>query len=200
MIYSRYSILTPRFFYHSHLHTQTMKKVIIASQNPTKIEATRFGFELILPKESFEFEGVDVPSGVSEQPMTDDETYQGASQRAINAKEKQPEANFWVGIEGGVMPRYGHLEAFAWVVILSKTESGFARTASFLLPPPIATLVKQGMELGHADDQFFGRTDSKKKNGAVGILTKNQINRAEYYTQAVILALIPFLNSEIYFN
>lgn len=177
-----------------------MSKIIIASKNPTKIQATQMGFEQAFRAQEFIFEGVDVPSGVSAQPMSDEETYQGALQRATAAQEVQPKADFWVGIEGGCMKRYGQLEAFAWVVIHSKTETGFARTASFLLPPPIAKLVQEGVELGHADDQFFGRNDSKKKNGAVGILTQNQLTRAAYYAPAVLLALIPFINSEIYFE
>ncbi len=177
-----------------------MKKIIIASKNPTKIQATRAGFGQAFGEQQFIFEGVDVPSGVSAQPMSDEETYQGALQRAKAAQEAQPEADFWVGIEGGCMPRYAQLEAFAWVLILTKTNQGFARTASFLLPPPIADLVAQGLELGHADDQFFGRTDSKKKNGAVGILTQNQLSRADYYAPAVLLALVPFIHSEIYFK
>jgi non-canonical (house-cleaning) NTP pyrophosphatase len=58
--------------------------------------------------------------------------------------------------------------------------------------------VRQGMELGDADDAVFGRSNSKQANGAVGILTGNVIDRAELYEQAVVLALIPFKNPELY--
>jgi len=54
------------------------------------------------------------------------------------------------------------------------------------------------MELGHADDMVFKRDNSKQKNGAVGILTHDLIDRASYYEQALILALIPFINKDIY--
>lgn len=54
------------------------------------------------------------------------------------------------------------------------------------------------MELGHADDQVFGRVDSKKKDGVVGILTHGAIDRAHYYQHALVLALIPFINNTIY--
>jgi non-canonical (house-cleaning) NTP pyrophosphatase len=52
--------------------------------------------------------------------------------------------------------------------------------------------------LGDADDIVFKRSNSKQKNGAVGILTDNLINRTDYYTHAIILALIPFTNSKLY--
>jgi non-canonical (house-cleaning) NTP pyrophosphatase len=77
------------------------------------------------------------------------------------------------------------------------------------------------MELGDADDVIFKRSNSKQGDGVVGILTGGLIDRtgvapiyerwrrdppaalsallcAEYYVPAVVLALVPFLNSELY--
>jgi non-canonical (house-cleaning) NTP pyrophosphatase len=90
------------------------------------------------------------------------------------------------------------MEAFAWVVILSNNKTGKARTASFQLPPAVVKLIDQGMELGHADDLVFKRDNSKQKNGAVGILTNDLIDRVSYYEPAVVMALIPFLNIDLY--
>jgi non-canonical (house-cleaning) NTP pyrophosphatase len=54
------------------------------------------------------------------------------------------------------------------------------------------------MELGHADDIVFGRNNSKQQTGAVGILTREVITRAEYYSHGGVLALIPSLNPGLY--
>jgi non-canonical (house-cleaning) NTP pyrophosphatase len=59
-------------------------------------------------------------------------------------------------------------------------------------------MVKKGMELGEADDVFFDQQNSKQEGGSVGLLTKGAISRKEYYQQAVVLALVPFMNKEIY--
>ena len=59
-------------------------------------------------------------------------------------------------------------------------------------------LINQGKELGEADDIVFGQSNSKQKNGAVGILTNNIIDRTQFYVEAMVLALIPFLNEDIY--
>lgn len=56
----------------------------------------------------------------------------------------------------------------------------------------------EGKELGEADDLVFGQTNSKQANGAVGILTDNVLTRTTFYEPAVILALIPFKNPELY--
>jgi non-canonical (house-cleaning) NTP pyrophosphatase len=75
---------------------------------------------------------------------------------------------------------------------------GKARTATFDLPKKIIELIDSGMELGDADDVIFNRKNSKQKNGAVGILTKDLIDREKYYTHAIIMALIPFNNMDLY--
>ena len=89
-------------------------------------------------------------------------------------------------------------EAFAWIVISDKQKIGKAKTATFPLPIKISNLIKEGYELGDADDIVFKRSNSKQKNGAVGILTDNLINRTDYYAHAIILALIPFTNTKLY--
>ncbi len=75
---------------------------------------------------------------------------------------------------------------------------GKGRTGTFFIPPPVADLIRQGKELGEADDIIFQRNNSKQENGAVGLLTGNVIDRKNLYEQAVILALIPFKNSILY--
>jgi inosine/xanthosine triphosphatase len=173
-------------------------KIIVASKNPVKINAVLNGFSKMLHSQDFKIEGISVASGVSEQPQNDAETFQGAVNRANNVS-KMNDADFWVGIEGGIEEKNLAMEAFAWVVIKSKTGMlGKGRTGTFFLPPEIAKLIKQGKEFGEADDIVFGRTNSKQENGAVGILTGNIIDRTQYYKEAVILALIPFKNERLY--
>ena len=176
-----------------------MKTLVVASLNPVKIAAALDGFRRMFPDESFEARGVSVPSGVSDQPMTDAETLQGALNRVANARADAPDADFWVGLEGGCEDNTGALETFAWIVITDGVRVGKSRTATFYLPEEAARLVRQGMELGHADDVVFGRSNSKQQNGSVGLLTGDVVDRAAYYAQAVVLALIPFRNPALTF-
>lgn len=176
-----------------------MKKIIIASKNPVKINATLNGFQKMFPNEQFEIESISVSSGVSDQPKNDSEAFRGAWNRAENACKENPTADFFIGIEGGIEEENLEMKAFAWVVVRAK-ENGFGKgkTGTFFLPPQVAELLRQGKELGDADDIVFGRTNSKQENGAVGILTDNVIDRTKYYTEAVVLALIPFKNKKLY--
>lgn len=176
-----------------------MNIISVASTNPVKLKATLDGFKKMFPRESFEIRTVKIPAeGISEQPMTDEETLEGADTRALHAREMMPEADYWVGIEGGVMDRGPHLSGFAWVVVLSEGKRGVGRSGEFFLPENIAELVRQGVELGEADDRVFSRYNSKQTNGAIGLLTGDAVDRLNLYIPAVIFALIPFKNPELY--
>ncbi|MDP3726636.1 MAG: inosine/xanthosine triphosphatase [bacterium] len=179
---------------------QNTQKIIVASKNPVKINAALSGFQKMFPDHTFDIEGVSVASGVSNQPQSDAETLQGAHQRVEHARIQYPNADFWVGIEGGIEHKNKEMEAFAWIVVHAK-EGGASkgRTGTFFLPPRVAELILEGKELGEADDIVFGTTNSKQANGAIGLLTNNVIHRERYYTEALVLALIPFKNRELYF-
>lgn len=169
-----------------------MTLVVIASENPVKIKATQAGFAEMYPKMDFDFKGVSVASGVSEQPLSRDETLQGALNRAKNAALAMPSAEYAVGIEGGLQEIDGCFEVFAWVVVYHNDVIGRAQTGIFYLPDEVAKLIHEGYELGHADDIVFGRNNSKQATGSIGLLTDNALTRTTYYIPAVIMALIPF--------
>lgn len=73
-----------------------------------------------------------------------------------------------------------------------------ARSAEFLLPSAVSQLVLQGVELGAADDKVFNRNNSGQRSGTIGHLTGDIITRSGYYEHAFVMALIPFMNPELY--
>ncbi len=175
-----------------------MKTIVIASKNPVKAASALSGFQRVFPAEEFKILPVQVPSNVSDQPLTSEETLTGATNRAANARQMVPDADFWVGIEGGVEEDGQEMAVFAWVVVMSQDQMGKGRTGTFFLPPRLSNLVRDGIELGEADDIVFNRFNSKQKNGAIGILSGDLVDRTQLYEMAVIFALLPFRNQDIY--
>ena len=175
-----------------------MPRLVIASTNPVKIAAAATGFRQMFPHEPIESQTIAVESGVSRQPCTDAETLTGALNRAANAQQAIPAADYWIGIEGGIEDDGAEMLAFAWIVVRSRDRIGKGRSGAFVLPSAIADLVRHGKELGEADDLVFSQANSKQAAGAVGLLTDNVINRAQLYEHAMILALIPFKNEALY--
>ncbi|HHX08987.1 MAG TPA: inosine/xanthosine triphosphatase [Chloroflexi bacterium] len=175
--------------------------VVVGSENPSKLQAVRLGFEAVFPDKDFQFLCVNADSDVSAQPMGDAETVTGAQNRARNARVTQPEADYWVGLEGGLTSLESlpdQFIAYSWICVLTTQQKGLARSAAYVLPERISNLIKGGMEQGEADDIVFGQENSKHNSGGVGLLSNDLITRSQLYAMAVKLALIPFIKPELY--
>jgi inosine/xanthosine triphosphatase len=173
-------------------------KVIVASANPVKINATEIAFKKMFPKDPIEVIGIESESGVPDQPMGEEETRQGAENRVAFIQEKIKDAEYWVGIEGGnEVTRFG-MKAYGVIVTKNAHNTGYGKTLEFYLPQKIADLVAGGMETGDADDIVFKRKNSKQKNGSIGLLTNDNITRTSFISDAVIASLIPFVNPNLY--
>ncbi len=176
-----------------------MKKIIVGSTNPVKLATTMDAFHKSFPDEEFEFHTYSAPSGVPDQPIGQTETKQGATNRANACKSKYPDADYYVGLEGGLEKIDGNYWVFAWMCVLSNSKAhGFGRTGSFLLPSKMSDMIDQGEELGTATDIVFNETNSKHKGGTIGALTNDTITRADFYRDALIFALLPFIQPALY--
>lgn len=176
-----------------------MQTIIIGSKNPVKAAVVENAFKKAFPEESFEFIVHSAPSGVSDQPIGWEETKQGAHNRAQACAEAFPEADFSTGLEGGIEILDDDYWVTAWMCIRSKSgKESFGRTGSFMLPPEVVKLIQDGKELAHATDEIFSASNSGYKQGIIGFLTDNVIDRSRYYENAMVYALIPFIRTELY--
>ncbi len=170
-------------------------QIVVASKNPVKIAATRQAFAAQFPSTTLEVMPIAVDSGAGDQPATDDETRHGARTRALRARDAVPDADFWVGLEGGIERVDGQLLGFAWMAVQGAAgEISEARSVTLPLPPAVADLVAGGMELGEANDRVFRTVNSKQEGGAYGLLTEGRYTRESIYMQTLIIALVPFVN------
>lgn len=158
--------------------------------------ATEQAFALLFPEATLQMIPLAVDSGVSDQPGSDEETRQGARNRTVAAHEAQPEADFWVGLEGGVEVIDDQLMAFAWMAVRGADgRIGEARSATLPLPAAVKDLVDAGLELGDANDRVFSTVNSKQAGGAFGLLTNGLYTRESIYTQTLVIALTPLVNT-----
>lgn len=176
--------------------TTARLRIAIASANPVKVDAARKAFSTLFPATAVELDSVAVESGVSDQPMSDAETRKGARNRALHASQVMSDADFSVGMEGGIEVVDEQLMAFAWMVVRSKDgQASEARSVTLPLPPAVRELVDNGLELGDANDRVFATVNSKQGGGAYGLLTDGRYTRESVYEQTLIIALTPFVNS-----
>lgn len=171
-------------------------RVVVGSTNPVKAAAVR----AVLWRAGCpaSVESIGVPSGVRDQPFGDAETIRGATQRARAALDATG-ADLAVGLEGGVVDEDGRMMTCAWAVVVGRDgRVGVGGSLAMPLPDRVATLVRSGVELGHAMDQVSGGHDTKRGAGAVGILTAGLVDRQRAYEALVTYALAPFLAPEYY--
>ena len=170
-----------------------------------KVEATKEAFSKYLDDVE-EVVGIEVSSNVSNQPI-EDETFEGAENRAVALKKLNEERNlnarFFVGIEGGIKNLVHRWFAFGVMCVMDDTgRKGYGTTPFFELPPVVykELLQGKGIELGDVMDNLIGEKNTKQKQGAVGYFTKGVMDRKDYYVTGLTVALIPFLNTDAYFE
>ena len=173
-----------------------MDLVAVGSTNPVKVTAVRTIIQRVWPEA--QVEGISVPSGVSEMPMSEAEIIKGARNRAQAARERLS-ADLGVGLEGGL-----HEESFGWAlqgwvaVVDGNGRSHIGSGTRLLLPEGIVQRVLAGEELGFVMDDLLGEENVKQKGGAIGALTAGLIMRQEAFTHSVAYALAPFIAPKFY--
>lgn len=173
-------------------------RVAVGSKNPVKVHAVKLAFESVFPEENWEVEGVDVKSGVSSQPMSDDESIRGAKNRAQKALKKL-KADYGVGLEGGLHKINDKWFDCGWIVVIDdKGNEGIGSSVRIETPKKMMELILQGKELGVVCDIIFGTENSKQSNGHFGLMTKNVVTRTEGYKDAVAMALSRFVHPHLF--
>jgi len=171
-------------------------RVVIASKNPVKLAAAERAFAKMFPSEEIEYSTVSVPSGVADQPMSKEETLQGAMNRAERAREEYPDADYWIGQEGGLVDEGDRLRSVPWMCIIDKTgRQNCEHAASFTILPAIADDVRAGLELSDASETYFKTKGIGRQGGSIAEMTAGAIDRTSYYEMALITTLVPFTNS-----
>lgn len=178
--------------------TQTLK-IIVGSTNPVKIGAARSAMTTLYPEMNIDCDGVHAPSGVADQPMTEAETQAGAVNR-VKYCQAHHQADIYLAMEGGV-DLYDHGPAtFAHIAIADSQRVSVGRSALLPLPLAVYHALTQGQELGHVMDELFNTVNIKQQGGAISLLTQGHATRQSTYTQAIILAMAPMLNPELFEN
>jgi inosine/xanthosine triphosphatase len=156
-------------------------KLVIGSVNPTKVQAVERVFT------EWEVTGSATDSGVSHQPMSDEQTKQGAVNRALLALDKQS-ADAGAGLEGGVMSIENKLYLCNWGALTFPSGTIFtASGARIELPDEFLPELQAGKELGEIMEAYAKKTDVRMNEGAIGIFTNGQIDRRAMFTHVMQL-------------
>lgn len=184
--------------------------IFVGSTNPVKINAVIQAASETWPE--VKVQGFEVESGIPEQPKSDEETKQGSLNRARNvlklikhqgessfdlkslslvSKHNDQEQILGVGLEGGVFENeQGEMWSTVWVSVVDQEGKEFSSNgARFLVPEIVADRIRKGQEMGPIIAEVVGQHDVRSKQGMIGVITQNFVDRTEEYTSIAKMAL-----------
>lgn len=171
-----------------------MMRVAVGSMSESKIQAVKLGLVLLSPDllyGDWTAIGVDVQSGVSDQPMSDEETVDGAMNRALRALD-QSEADIAFGLESGLQEGVNDTGWFdtGWVVVVDRRfKFGTASTIRIAVPTKMMEYVLAGDEIAVACEKLYGVKDGKADgSGHFEQMTRGRLSRISAYRDAVVAA------------
>lgn len=179
--------------------------VVVGSLNPVKINGAEKIFKDYRSFGDFQVIGVEINSGVREQPIGKKETYLGAINRAQGAFESTTGVKYGVGIEDGVeVTKVDGVDVgmiISTCVIYDGKRKSRGEGGSYQVPRRILERV---LEREQTIDQVIydlGMTMDKRvgqQGGLVSLLTNGTITRQDIIEQSLKMALISALNRRDY--
>ena len=170
-------------------------KVLIATENNTKVEACQNAFSTYF--ENVEVEAVFVPSEVSEMPLND-EIGNGTKNRIKNLKqyalEHHLDVDYYAAVESGIHNYFQH-----WMITsvagIEDKEGNTSYSTSACYPVPrecVDEIIRDG--LGVVMNRIFADDDSGHHKGGIGFLTHGKLTRKDLIQESFMTALIHFIN------
>ncbi len=167
-------------------------RIHVGSTNPNKVGAVQDVLATYPMFTGAEIVGVEVESGVAEQPTTLSESVQGATNRA---KAAFTGAYISVGLEAGIMevPGAGPMNVQVCAMFDGTTvHHGFS--SAYSLPENVSALMRdESKTMGEAVHELFAEDSaahSSKELGLIGVLSGGRVTRRELCRQAVAMAMI----------
>lgn len=155
------------------------KKVYLGSLNPAKLNAVK---EVL---EDFEVIGVKVDSNVSNQPKSDEETINGA----LNRARSLPNDGLRIGLEAGVEFHNNKLFLINWGVLIDLSGNEYIAGGTRIELPDYVRkgIFEENKELADIMGEVFKDDSIRLHQGAIGIFTHGQIERKDIFTHVVKL-------------
>ena len=181
-----------------------LRLVRVGSTNALKLQGVRAALAAF--SRDVTIEGIDVESGVSDQPLGFEEILEGARNRAERAK-RGGECDLGIGYEDGLVELPGSLESWfniGCAAVSDGVRISLGLSSGFTYPPACSLAVAEREPIGALFDRFWGEhresspAPAPVSIGNVGKLTCGALTRAEYTRHAVVCALTPLIHPDLY--
>lgn len=170
--------------------------VVVLSQQLDKIRAVAQAWARAFPQRAWWLHCLKPP--VEGIPHSEQQVLDMARARLRWGRKQVPQGDFWVALEAGLHPGGPGNSGWmvTWVLIQDRQgRTGWGRGSAFPLPP-------QWWEAWRRRPQkplpWKTAVSSGKAANAIDVLSQGKLTRTELYTQAVLLALLPWIRPDLW--
>lgn len=155
--------------------------VAVGSANRVKVDAVSQG----LQGEKITLISHPAASLVRDQPMSDEETLQGAINRAKECLNRT-QAAVAFGLEGGIVFMNNQVYLCHWGALADRRDNLlFSNSPLLRLPDDYRQGLLDGQNLDQMMAHFTGIANLGSKEGAIGYFTQNRLTRSQVLAQTV---------------
>lgn len=173
--------------------------VCVGSRNPSKLRGVEKAFSTFYKDVHIYIYSVE--EDLPPQPFSFNIIMECAKIRAIRALERNDRCSYGVGIEAGMFEINNTFYDIHTAYIINRDGRGFyGFSPAFRVPNKFVELIKKGVyrELEDVVDSFYGTEHIGDTGGFIRILSRGCILREDLVYYAVLMALLPFINSDVY--
>lgn len=165
-------------------------KIVVGSNNPSKLQAVQLAFAAFFPDKKLEVAGLSTESGVANQPLDQATTLTGAKNRAVRALEASPDAEYGIGIEGGMQQINDTWFSGNFAVVATRSgKVGYGLGPQITVSDTVMERINSGEDLATAMHAIYNITGVGKKGGHLGFITNGSVTRESASRDAVLTAL-----------
>lgn len=169
--------------------------VVIGSASKRKIATAEKVIRPFFVGQEVSVEGVAARSGVPETPW-DKETFDGALARARGARVAAPGAEWHLGVESGLVERYGHIFEEAWCCAISADGREYFGYSSGLKVPDVVLQRMDELDRPHNEimkllEEEHGLIDRETWGNYSGGALVREVSLEEAIRNAFIQAVAP---------
>lgn len=171
-----------------------MIKFIIGSVSKRKINVA----EKIIRQLFNEHTSIAEYNAKSQMPDTpyDKQTFDGAKNRALDSKTHIIDGDFYIGLESGLIERYGHIYEEAWAAVITSDNKEYFGYSSGLKVPDYILKRMDELKMEHCDvmtviEEEFGKLPNDTWGTYSGGVILREISLEEALRNALIQITAP---------
>ena len=164
-----------------NLSARKLLTVAIGSTNPAKVQAVQNAFT----GENIKVIPCSANSSVRSQPLSNEETLQGALNRAKDCLEKT-DAELGIGLEGGIVFINNQPYLCHWGALVDRNQNSYFTNSPIIqLPGHYSQALLEGQDLDSIMQFHTGISNLGAKQGAIAVFTEDRLTRSQVLSQMV---------------